>query len=69
MKPTPEQIRGAREAANLSPAECAKEFGYKENSWRQKEFGGTNGRGLTWGEYQYLLLRAGQHPDYILVKR
>lgn len=66
MKPTAEQVRAAREAAGLTQAACAEAFGYALRTWQGKEDPGAGNRGLSVGEYAYLLLLAGEHPDYIL---
>lgn len=68
-KPTPEQVREAREKAGLTLKEAAHIFGYKLRGWQGKEAPGETNRGLSVGEYQYLLLLAGEHPDYVLRKR
>ena len=67
--PTPEQIKAAREAAGLSKPDCAKLFGYELRSWQQKEEYGAGRRKLKPGEYAYLLLLAGQHPEFNLQPR
>lgn len=69
-KPTPEQVKAARQAASLTQAQAAEIFGYSSiGGWQQKEIIGKNGRALSAGEYAYLLLLAGQHPEYELVRK
>jgi len=65
-KPTAEQVKAAREAAGLTQSACAALFGYALRTWQGKEDAGAGNRGLAVGEYAYLLLLAGQHPDYTL---
>lgn len=67
--PTPDQVRAARLAAGLKQRECAVLFGYALRSWQQKEDPGSGNRALSLGEWHFLLLLAGQHPDYIFSKR
>lgn len=68
-KPTAEQVKAAREAAGLTQSACAALFGYALRTWQGKEDAGTGNRGLSIGEYAYLLLLAGEHPNYDLQKR
>ncbi|TNV16132.1 hypothetical protein FH968_19970 [Buttiauxella sp. B2] len=68
-KPTPEQITEARTAANLSKQEAADIFGMALRTWQQKEETGKGNRSLSVGEWNYLLLLAGKHPDYSLVAK
>ena len=65
-KPTPEQVKTARVAAGLTQQVCADRFGYKLRGWQQKEESGASGRTLSIGEYELLLLLAGQHPEFTL---
>jgi hypothetical protein len=65
-KPTAVQVKAAREAAGLTQSACAEVFGYALRTWQGKEDAGAGNRGLTVGEYAYLLLLAGQHPQYSL---
>jgi len=68
-KPTPEQVKAAREAAGLTQSACAALFGYALRTWQGKEDTGAGNRGLSVGEYAYLLLLAGQHPQYTLTPK
>ncbi|MEQ1968237.1 hypothetical protein ABLA30_14705 [Xenorhabdus nematophila] len=68
-KPTPEQVKKARIAAGLTLKEAAEIFGYQLVSWQQKEGAGKTTRSLTVGEYEYLLLLAGSHSEYEIVKK
>lgn len=65
-QPTPEQVKAARVAAGLTQAACAERFGYKIRGWQQKEESGASGRMLSVGEFEMLLLLAGQHPYFTL---
>lgn len=65
-KPTPAQVRETRMAANLTQRACADRFGYSLTGWQKKEDAGTSGRSLSVGEWELLLLLAGQHPNYTL---
>ncbi len=67
--PTPEQVRSARLAAGMTQALCASRFGYSLRAWQSKEDAGENGRALSPGEYELLLLLAGLHPSLTLSKR
>ncbi len=68
-KPTADQVKAARETAGLTQTACAELFGYALRTWQGKEDAGAGNRGLTVGEYAYLLLLAGEHPDYELRRR
>lgn len=65
-KPTADQVKAAREAAGLTQSACAALFGYALRTWQGKEDAGAGNRSLSVGEYAYLLLLAGQHPQYTL---
>lgn len=65
----PEQVRAMRMAAGLTQQACANRFGYSLRTWQSKEDAGSNGRSITRGEWELLLLLAGQHPDFILQLR
>lgn len=67
--PTPAQVKAARIAADLTQPACAARFNYQVRSWQKKEEVGTSSRALTTGEYELLLLLAGQHPELILQRR
>lgn len=68
-KPSASEVKHAREAAGLTQSAAAKRFGYALRSWQGKEDDGPGGRSLSFGEYELLLLLAGQHPDYELTRR
>lgn len=68
-KPTPEQVRITREKASLTQRQCANIFGYSIRAWQSKEDAGPSGRSLTIGEWNYLQLLAGIHPDKIIINR
>lgn len=68
-KPTPSQVRNAQDAAGLTSAQCAEIFGYSKAGWDKKLQSGASSRSLSIGEYAYLLLIAGQHPEYELVRK
>lgn len=65
--PTPEQVQAARQLTGMTQEETGKRFGYSARGWRHKE--ATDGRKLTSGEYELLLLLAGMHPDYELMPK
>lgn len=65
-KPTAADVKTAREAAGLTQSACAELFGYALRTWQGKEDPGAGNRGLSVGEYAYLLLLSGRHPDYLL---
>ena len=51
--------------------ECAEIFSMSPRTWRRKEepVGTASGTALTPVEFKFLLLLAGEHPDYVLCKR
>lgn len=68
--PNGEQVRAAREAAGLSLKQASEIFGYPlVRSWQKKEESGNSHRQLSLGEWNFLLLLAGQHPAYTLKKK
>jgi|GEM_PF-455497 len=75
--PTPAQVKEARKAAGLTQREAGEIFGYSMSpsnpsmcrGWQQKETEGPNGRATSVGEWNYLLLLAGMHPEFELVPR
>ncbi|MCL2076657.1 MAG: hypothetical protein FWH15_09550 [Betaproteobacteria bacterium] len=66
---TPEEIRAARMELGLTQKECGARFGYSLSGWQKKENAGKNGRQLTNGEEELLLLLTGKHPHFILIRR
>lgn len=68
-KPTPEQVKQAREAACLTQYQAAQRFGYTLNGWQKKEQTGAANRSLSTGEYEFLLLLANQHPHLKLCSK
>ena len=69
INPSPENIKAARVAAQLTQPSAAQRFGYSLSGWKQKELMGKNSRALSQGEFELLLLLAGQHPDYELINK
>jgi len=69
VAPMPEAVKAARKAAGLTQQAAADRFGYKLRSWQRKEEAGATGTALSQGEYEFLLLLAGLHPDYVLNSR
>lgn len=67
--PSADQVKSARVAAGLTQAACAEIFGYKLRAWQRKEDPGEGNRSLSVGEYNYLLLLAGEHPEFQLQTR
>lgn len=67
---TPENIKKLREKIGITQTECGKLFGVGLRTWQKKEEAKTHNRlNLSKGEFEYLLLLAGEHPDYLLCKR
>ena len=68
---TPENIKRLRKKIGLTQKECAEIFSMNPRTWRRKEepVGTASGTTLTQIEFKFLLLLAGEHPDYILCKR
>ncbi|MDF3630344.1 helix-turn-helix domain-containing protein [Enterobacter hormaechei] len=68
---TPENIKILRKKIGLTQKECAEMFGMTARSWRRKEEPQTTASNTTLSpiEFNYLLLLAGEHPDYVLCKR
>ncbi|WP_238552202.1 hypothetical protein [Herminiimonas sp. CN] len=52
--------------AGLTQRACAERFGYSLTGWQKKEDAGLSGRSLSVGEWELLLLLAGQHPNFAL---
>lgn len=68
---SPENIKVLRKKIGLTQKECAEMFGMTARSWRRKEEPQTTASNTTLSpiEFNYLLLLAGEHPDYVLCKR
>lgn len=65
-------IQRLRELLGLKQSECAELFGVSLRSWQKREARTEDQKlrvKMSNAEFQYLLLLANQHPDYILVKR
>ncbi|EBV3242509.1 XRE family transcriptional regulator [Salmonella enterica subsp. enterica serovar Oranienburg] len=70
MNNTPENIKKLRNKMGITQTECGEIFGVSLRTWQKKEEAKTHNRlNLSKGEFEYLLLLAGEHPDYILCKR
>lgn len=67
--PTPEQVKAARVATGMSQRACAQLFGCGVVNWKRKEGDRPAKRKLSAGEYAYLQLLAGQHPQFELYLR
>src|SRR4051812_33685625 len=67
--PAPEEVKLARVTAGLTHQECANRFGYELRSWQKKEEDGNSARALSIGEFEFLLLLAGDHPAFELKKK
>jgi len=67
--PSAAEVKAAREAAGLTQSACADLFGYALRTWQGKEDPGAGNRSLSVGEYAYLLLLAGMHPQFVLKER
>lgn len=67
---TPENIKKLREKLGITQTECGKIFGVGLRTWQKKEEAKTHNRlSLSKVEFEYLLLLAGKHPDYVLEHR
>lgn len=67
---TPETIRAIRSKMGLTQTELAKTMGYQQRAWSFKEdLNPTKTRRLMDGEFEYLLLLAGEHPRFELKER
>ncbi|HAF2404710.1 TPA: XRE family transcriptional regulator [Salmonella enterica] len=67
---TPESVKLLRLKAGLTQKECSQIYGVGIRTWQKKEEVNTqNSQSLSKGEFDYLLLLAGEHPDYVLCKR
>ncbi|MDO8729440.1 MAG: helix-turn-helix domain-containing protein [bacterium] len=65
--PTGAEVKAMRIAAGMTQKECAERFGYQVvRSWQKKEETGPSARELTLGEWELLMLLAGQHPEFTL---
>ena len=67
--PTPEQVKAARVATGMSQRACAQVFGCGVLNWKRKEGDRSAKRKLSAGEFAYLQLLAGQHPQFELYVR
>lgn len=67
--PTGDKVKIARMAAGLQQKDAAEIFGYQIRGWQKKEESGNSHRQLTLGEWNFLLLLAGQHPEFQLVPK
>lgn len=64
---TPETIRAIRKRMGLTQSELAHLLGYQLRAWQLKEDRDpAKARKLMQGEFEYLLLLAGEHPVYHL---
>lgn len=67
---TPENIKKLREKLGITQTECGKIFGVGLRTWQKKEEAKSHNRlSLSKMEFEYLLLLAGEHPNYILEHR
>ena len=67
--PNTSQLAAARKAAGLSLSEAAELFGITYTAWQKREVNGSSATKTTIGEYNYLLVLANQHPEYLAIKR
>ncbi|EAO9321715.1 XRE family transcriptional regulator [Salmonella enterica] len=66
----PKIVKALRIKAGLTQKECANIYGVGIRTWQKKEEENTqNSQKLSQVEFEYLLLLAGEHPDYVLCKR
>ncbi len=71
MKPdnTPENVKKLRLKAGLTQKECSHIYGVGLRTWQKKEEVNTqNSQSLSLVEFEFLLLLAGEHPEYVLCK-
>ncbi|HEY3591685.1 MAG TPA: hypothetical protein VGL07_16725 [Buttiauxella sp.] len=68
-KPAPALVKAVRLHAGFTAESCSKVMGYTLRAWQRKEDSGKEGRSLSVGEFKYLQLLAGVHPEYILTPR
>lgn len=68
---TPEEIKRLRVKAGLTQKEAAELMGVSLNYWQRKELSrdSAQNRKVSKSEYVLLLLLAGEHLDFELVKR
>lgn len=67
---SPKNVRVIRKKIGLTQTQCANLFGVSLRSWQRREAEGTVKDIKTSKiEFEYLLLLAGKHPDYVLCKR
>ncbi|ELR5578979.1 XRE family transcriptional regulator [Escherichia coli] len=66
----PSTVKALRLEAGLTQKECSLIYGVGIRTWQKKEEENTqNSQKLSKVEFEYLLLLAGEHPDYVLNKR
>lgn len=67
---TPENITVLREKIGLTQKQCAELFGVSLRSWQRREASGTVKDIKTSKiEFEYLLLLADEHPEFVLVRK
>lgn len=69
MTPTPGQVRSAREAAGHTQAQAADLVHATRRAWQNWEATGTEGRPMPPAVWELYRLRAGQHPEWVLMAR
>lgn len=66
----PATVKALRLKAGLTQKSCSLIYGVGIRTWQKKEEENTqNSQKLSKVEFEYLLLLAGEHPDYVLNKR
>lgn len=68
-KPTPAEVKLAREATQMTQKQLADRFGYSLSGWQSKEDDGPYGRSLSVGEFELLQLLGDTHPEFTLTSR
>ncbi|MEG9385091.1 XRE family transcriptional regulator [Morganella morganii] len=69
MANTPENIKALRLKAGYTQKQCAEIYGIGLRGWQKKEEVNTqSSQKLSKVEFEFLLLLAGEHPDYPGVK-
>jgi transcriptional regulator with XRE-family HTH domain len=68
---SPSEVKRLRIKAGLTQREAAELCGVSLNYWQRKELseGSRQFRRVSKSEFLLLLLLAGEHPDFVLIKR
>ncbi|APG53517.1 TPA: transcriptional regulator [Klebsiella aerogenes] len=70
MENNAKNIKALRLKTGLTQKEMAERYGVGIRTWQKKEEDGTqSSQKLSNFDFEYLLLLAGEHPDFVLEKR